>query len=89
MYHFSMWILRSYAGNKLLIALWLQPLAGEARQLDPGTILPTSGTVTVSRNGTIVLIGCEPQGPDELYCLPSVNALPQRLTDYSRCFITT
>lgn len=64
-------------------ALWFQPLAGEARQLDLGTVLPTNGTVTVSRNGGIVLIGREPQRPDELYYLSSVDAQPQRLTDYN------
>jgi dipeptidyl aminopeptidase/acylaminoacyl peptidase len=62
-------------------ALWLQPLRGAAGKLDLGDVTFVSGA-TLSRSGTLALVGSEATRPPELYAL-SPGGTPRRLTSFN------
>jgi len=68
------------------VALWIQPLDGNARKLNLGDADPSWNQwvdATVGRDGSIAFAGSTPTQPTELYYLASPNAKPRRLTDFN------
>ncbi|MDP1570573.1 MAG: S9 family peptidase [Vicinamibacterales bacterium] len=65
------------------VSLWQQPIEGEARRLDVGS-LASIGGVSLATGGTIALVGSESDRPAELYVKASAEAAPRRLTDFNR-----
>ncbi len=65
------------------VGLWLQPLAGPARRLDLGAVMPTNGfwiDADVGRQGQIAFIGQTRTDPYELYVMSGPGAVAQVLT---------
>jgi dipeptidyl aminopeptidase/acylaminoacyl peptidase len=73
-------LLEGYHGTAS--ALWEQPLAGKARELDLGDVLP-SAEMSVARSGAVAFVGSTATHPDELYLLDSLTGKPRRLTDFN------
>ena len=72
------------ANDGTRVSLWLQPLDGPARKLDPGKISPTSSfwvDVAVGKDGAIAFTATDPARPAELYYMSSPTASPRRLTN--------
>ena len=68
------------------VALWRVPLAGNPQRLNLGGVNPKWLywiEVSVSKEGSIAFVGTQPDRPDELYFLPSADAVPRRLTDFN------
>jgi dipeptidyl aminopeptidase/acylaminoacyl peptidase len=68
------------------VALWIQPVSGEARRLDLGRVCPTwfyQMDAHVGRDGAIALTASEPDRPTELYYLEAPDARPRRLTNFN------
>ncbi|MHB8525854.1 MAG: S9 family peptidase [Candidatus Acidiferrales bacterium] len=68
------------------VALWLQPLGGQARQINIGNIQPSWSfwiDMTVGSKGDIAFTGSTPGQPTELYYMSSIDATPKRLTNYN------
>jgi dipeptidyl aminopeptidase/acylaminoacyl peptidase len=68
------------------IALWIQPLDGNARNIDLGDVNPSWNywvDATVGKDGSIAFAGSTPVQPSELYYLASPDARPKRLTDFN------
>ena len=59
--------------------LWLQPLGASPRRLNLGEV--EFGDGSVSKNGSIVIVGDTPLHPNELYYMASTNAPLRRLTN--------
>jgi dipeptidyl aminopeptidase/acylaminoacyl peptidase len=82
-------------GKSLLLAandhtttgLWLQPVAGtEPRRIEMGKLVANASyglDASISRDGRIALTASDSQRPSELYLLSSIDAQPQRLTDFN------
>jgi dipeptidyl aminopeptidase/acylaminoacyl peptidase len=69
------------------VSLWLQPLDGAAKRLDPGPVNPSWSfriDANVGPTGAIAFTGSEAQHPTELYFMDSANASPRRLTEFNR-----
>lgn len=67
-------------------SLWLQPLEGNARKLNLGTISPNWSfwvDMNVGKNGSIAFIGTDPSQPAELFYMTNANTLPRRLTNFN------
>ncbi len=68
------------------VSLWLQPLDGQARRIDIGSIQPSWSfwvDMTVGLKGDVAFTGSTPGQPAELYYMSSVDATPKRLTNYN------
>jgi dipeptidyl aminopeptidase/acylaminoacyl peptidase len=68
------------------VALWNQPLSGEARKIDLGKVCPTWAyrmDAQVGPGGIVAFTGSEAGHPTELYCLDSMSMRPRRLTDFN------
>jgi dipeptidyl aminopeptidase/acylaminoacyl peptidase len=81
-------------GNSLLVgghdgtqtSMWLQPLAGAAKNLALGDISPSWlfwVDAFVGAKGDIAFTGSTPTQPSELYYLSSASDKPRRLTDFN------
>jgi dipeptidyl aminopeptidase/acylaminoacyl peptidase len=69
------------------VALWLQPLDGEAKRLDLGKVSPSWlywVDAHVGKHGAIAFTGSERRRPTELYYMASPTATPKRLTDFNK-----
>jgi len=69
------------------VALWLQPLQGNARKLPLGDVNPSWSfwiDACVGANGAIAFSGSTPTQPSELYYMASPDTPPRRLTDFNR-----
>jgi len=69
------------------VALWQQPLDGEAKRLDLGKVSPSWlywVDCHVGRKGGIAFTGSEPRRPTELYYMASPMDTPKRLTDFNK-----
>ena len=68
-------------------SVWVQPLRGPARKLDLGELNVSTGfgpaDLHVSPDGGVALIASHAEKPNELYWLDTVDATPQRLTNYN------
>jgi dipeptidyl aminopeptidase/acylaminoacyl peptidase len=74
------------ANDRTTTGVWLQPLDGPARRLDLGKLVAAASyglDASVSRDGRIAFVASEPQHPAEVYWLSSVNARPERLTEFN------
>jgi dipeptidyl aminopeptidase/acylaminoacyl peptidase len=60
--------------------LWEQPLQGVARKLDLGDV-EASAELSVSRTGTVTIVGSTASHPNELYVMDAVGTRPRRLTN--------
>src|ERR1700694_4651369 len=75
------------APTETSIGVWLQPLGGEPRRLDLGSVDPYWDNwtdITVGKDGAIAFAGSEPKRPTELYYMRSPSSPPRRLTDFNR-----
>ena len=71
------------ANDGTRMALWVVTLNGQFRRLDLGLISEIKD-LSVGADGTIALIGAEPQRPSEVYVLSSKTpGVPRRLTDFN------
>jgi len=69
------------ANDLTKMGLWLAGANGELRQLDLGPIAEITD-LSVAADGTVALIGSEPQRPPEVYVLSlKADGPPRRLTD--------
>jgi len=74
------------ANDGTRVSLWIQPIDGEARKLNLGTVSPASSfwvDVAVDRRGAIAFTGTETMRPAELYYMASAETAPKRLTDFN------
>ncbi len=74
------------ANDGTSVALWVQPIDGQARPINLGNIVATAPfwlDASLGPKGEIAFTGSEPGHPAELYYLASAEANPQRLTDYN------
>jgi dipeptidyl aminopeptidase/acylaminoacyl peptidase len=74
------------ANDRTSVGLWIQPLAGPAKRIDLGDLVPNGAfgyEVTASSRGAILLAATTPERPSELYVLDSPGARPRRLTDFN------
>jgi dipeptidyl aminopeptidase/acylaminoacyl peptidase len=74
------------ANDHTATGVWLQPLEGAARKIDFGklTVGASYGLdISVAKNGRMVLLASESQRPTELYVMPSIDAKPERITDFN------
>jgi dipeptidyl aminopeptidase/acylaminoacyl peptidase len=72
--------------DRTRIAIWIQPLGGNARRIDLGDVNPSWDQwvdATVGKDGAIAFAGSTPTQPTELYYLASRDAKPKRLTDFN------
>ncbi|MFN7117771.1 MAG: prolyl oligopeptidase family serine peptidase [Saprospiraceae bacterium] len=63
--------------------LWLQKVNENGKKLALGNIAGIN-YFDVHPSGSMILIGREPNRPDELYYKSNVNAVPKKLTDYNK-----
>jgi len=69
------------------VALWLQPLQGNARKLSLGDVSPSWLfwiDACVSPKGAIAFAGSTPGQPSELYYMDSSDTPPRRLTNFNQ-----
>jgi dipeptidyl aminopeptidase/acylaminoacyl peptidase len=69
------------------VALWQQPLDGEAKRLDLGKVSPSWlywVDCHVGTKGGFAFTGSEPRRPTELYFMASPTDTPKRLTDFNK-----
>jgi dipeptidyl aminopeptidase/acylaminoacyl peptidase len=69
------------------VALWLQPLQGNARKLPLGDVSPSWLfwiDACVGPNGAIAFAGSTPGQPSELYYMDSPATAPRRLTNFNQ-----
>lgn len=73
------------ANDGTRVSAWLQPLAGEARQLDLGQLNPDGAdiSVCVGSDSSIAFVGSQGRRPVELYYLSSPGAPPRQLTRFN------
>lgn len=68
-------------------SIWVQPLDGAPRRLDLGELNPDFGIsapdLDTGPGGGLAFVATEPQRPDELYFMASIDATPRRLTDFN------
>ena len=68
-------------------SIWVQPLGGAPRRLDLGALNPGFGIsapdLDTGPGGSLAFIATEPQRPDELYYMESIDATPRRLTEFN------
>ena len=74
-------VLTGYDG--LQSAIWAQAENNSYRKLNTGEVMEVY-ELSVSKSGSIAFIGEEKQRPVELYFLPTVDAKPERITDFNR-----
>ena len=76
------------ANDHTTTGLWLQPLPAEGapRRIEIGKLVANASyglDASISRDGRIALTASEGQRPTELYLMASVDAKPERLTDFN------
>ena len=74
------------ANDGTRVSVWLQPLAGEARRLDLGKVMPDGASeakVCVGNDSSIAFVGSHAHSPVELYYLDSPTASPRQLTHFN------
>jgi dipeptidyl aminopeptidase/acylaminoacyl peptidase len=74
------------ANDGTAIGVWVQPLDGHSKRIDFGSLVIV-GTfwldASLGPNGELAFTATEPQRPAELYYKASLDAAPQRLTDFN------
>lgn len=60
------------------VGYWLQPLSGEARRLDLGTLVP--GAANVGNHGEVAFVATDPTHAAELFFMPNSHAAPEQMT---------
>jgi dipeptidyl aminopeptidase/acylaminoacyl peptidase len=75
------------ANDGTTVGVWVQPLAGAARRLDLGRIVPAAAfwlDASLNARGDVAFIGSDPARPVELYVTStSPGAKPSRLTGFN------
>ena len=69
------------------VAMWLQPLQGEARKLPLGDISPSWLfwiDADIGANGAVAFTGSTAVQPSELYYMTSPDTAPRRLTNFNQ-----
>jgi dipeptidyl aminopeptidase/acylaminoacyl peptidase len=62
-------------------SMWYQMLGGTPKKLNLGRV--HASDFSVSSNGRIVIVGTEPDQPEEVYLLASAESQPVRLSDFN------
>jgi dipeptidyl aminopeptidase/acylaminoacyl peptidase len=74
------------ANDRTTTGVWLQPVDGPAKRINFGNLIASASyglDASVSPSGRIALVASEPERPAELYWMPSLDAKPERLTDFN------
>ena len=67
-------------------ALWVQPIQGNPKKIDLGTLSPTGQfwfEGSIGKDGSIAFIATDAKTPAELYYLNKVGSAPKRLTHFN------
>ena len=74
------------ANDGTRVSAWLQPLDGEARRLDLGTLNPDGlfdFDLCLGKDGSIAFVGSQARQPVELYYMSLPGASPRQLTRFN------
>ena len=74
------------ANDATHVSAWLQPLAGQARRLDLGKLIPDGAydfEICVGSGSAIAFVGSHAHRPVELYHMSSLGAPPRQLTQFN------
>ncbi|MEO8025700.1 MAG: S9 family peptidase [Bryobacteraceae bacterium] len=74
------------ANDRTTTGVWHQPVDGPAKRITFGGLVAAGSyglDATVSKDGHVALVASEPERPAELYALTSLDAKPERITDFN------